>query len=121
MRVTKWSPLGTIFEAISTTVGWMFVIAGTSVFGFCCGYWIGHEGNVGAIQIAQAMAWVPVVWLGQPLVFIPYFVTALALYLGIRLESPLLRFSALPITFFTWLVVVATIVVQTSHNKFWQW
>jgi hypothetical protein len=121
MRDSDWSPLDAILGAITSVVGWAFVITGTLVTGFCCGYWIGHWEVMGPTATLTAFAWVPVVWLGQPLIFIPYVVTALAFYLPIRFESTWLRLGAVIATFLAWLIVVAIIVVNTSHGKFWRW
>ena len=41
------------------------VIAGTLVTGFSCGYWIGHREVMGPTATLAALAWVPIVWLGQ--------------------------------------------------------
>jgi hypothetical protein len=69
----------------------------------------------------SALTWVPIVWLGQPLIFIPYGVTALSFYLPIRFESCWLYLAGAIMTFITWMIVVAVIVEATSHGKFWQW
>jgi hypothetical protein len=121
MRDPDWSPLHVMLGAINTVVGWAVVIAGTLVTGFCCGYWIGHREVMGPTATLTALAWVPLVWLGQPLIFIPYGVTALAFYLPIRFESRWVQIGAVIVTFITWLIIVAIIVENTSHGKFWRW
>jgi hypothetical protein len=121
MRDADWSPLDAILEAITSVVGWACVIAGTMVTGFCRGYWIGHREVMGPMATLTALAWVPLVWLGQPAILISYGVTALAFYLPIRLEFRWLHIGAVIATFLAWLIVVAMIVEATSHGKFWQW
>ena len=121
MRDGDYFPLNVVLEAVTSVIGWVVVIVATIVVGFCCGYWIGHREVVGLAATLNAMLWVPIIWLGAPLIFIPYAVTALAIYLPTRFESLWLRLLAVTATFFAWLVVVAVIVEATSHGQFWHW
>ena len=121
MRDNDWTPLNAILGAITSVTGWVLVISTTVVIGFCCGYWIGHREVMGPTATLQAFAWVPLVWLGQPLILVPYAVTALALYLPIRFESRWLYIGAVIVTLLAWLVIVAIIVEATAHGKFWRW
>jgi hypothetical protein len=121
MRDADWSPLHAILVAFTTVGGWAVVVVATMVSGFCCGYWLGHREVTGPSATLTALAWVPLVWLGQPLIFVPYGVTALAFYLPIRFETRWLHLVAVIVTFLSWLIVVAVIVEETSHGKFWRW
>jgi hypothetical protein len=116
-----WSPLQAILEAVATVAGRTFIVMATSAVGFCCGYWIGHREVMGATATLEAMAWVPVVWLGQPTIFIAYAATGLAIFLSIHVENRWLYPAALIVTFITWVIVVADIVEATSHGKLWRW
>jgi len=115
-------PLSAIREAVSTVVGWTIVIAATIVAGFFIGYWIGH-GEIKALSTTfMAMLWIPVVWLGRPVVIIAYGVAALAWYLPIRCcESTWLRWAAALVNLLTWIVIIAIEVEQCSQGKFWRW
>jgi hypothetical protein len=107
MRDSTWSPMSTILEAATTVTGWALVIAMTVVLGFCCGYWIGQGGVVGPSATFRAFVSVSFIWLGQPLLFIPYAVTALAFYLPVRFESRGLYIANAILTLFAWLIVTA--------------
>ncbi len=121
MHQSESYPFDVIAEALTSVVGWVIVILLTMLAGFCCGYWIGHKEIVGADKTLKAMAWLPVVWLGQPTVLIAYGVTALSIYLPIRIQSAWLNISAVIVTFIAWAIVVAYVVDATSNGKFWQW
>ncbi|MBN2023462.1 MAG: hypothetical protein JW809_11800 [Pirellulales bacterium] len=107
--------------ALQSVVAWFLIILSAMLLGFCCGYWIGHGEFVGFEKTFRAMAWLPIVWIGQPSVLIPYAVTAVAVYLPLRIESLWLRIVAVPSTFLAWMIVVAQVVRATSDSKFWQW
>ncbi len=121
MHQSESYPFDVIAEALTSVVGWVIVILLTMLAGFCCGYWIGHKEIVGVYKTLEAMAWLPVVWLGQPTVLIAYGVTALSIYLPIRIQSAWLNISAVIVTFIAWAIVVAYVVDATSNGKFWQW
>jgi hypothetical protein len=114
-------PLDVIAKAATTVVGWVVVVTGTLIIGFCCGCWIGDGEVTGFHVMFYALAWVPLVWLWHPTIFIAYAVTALAIYLPMRFESIWLYLTALIATFVTWLTIVACIVRATGHGKFWHW
>ncbi len=122
MRRGTGYPLSAIREAIATVVGWTMVIAVTIVGGFFVGYWIGHGEIMPMNATLEAMAWLPVVWLGRPVVLIAYGVAALAVYVPIRCcESEWMRWAAALVNLLTWIAVIAVEVERSSHGKFWQW
>jgi len=108
-------------EAISTLFGWACVIAMTQVLGFCAGYWLGHKEITGLNQTLGAFAWLPVLWLGNPEMFIAYAVLAVAWYLPPHYESGWLKIICAVANFLVWLVVIYCIVVKTADGKFFRY
>ncbi len=98
------------------------MIAATVVVGFVAGYWIGHGEMTTVRKTAEAMLWLPVVWLGRPVVLLAYVSTALAWYLPIRFERGWARTAALAaLNAVIWTAVIGHEVRQCLHGKFWQW
>jgi len=111
-------PLSTIRDAVATVLGWTLVILLTVLLGFFVGYWFGH-GEIKPLNTTfVAMTWLPVVWLGRPVVLIAWAVAALAWYLPIRYELGTLRLAAALVNLLTWIAVIGIEVERCSHGKF---
>jgi len=108
-------------EAGTNLLRWAGVIAVTLVLGFCAGYWTGHGEITGLRQTLVAFAWLPVVWLGNPELFLAYALTAAAWYLPPHYESRWLRFGSAAANFLVWFVVVYWVVVKTADGKFFRY
>jgi len=121
MRRGDHYPFDVIAAALTSVAGWFLVILTTALAGFCCGYWSGHRQFMSLVVTLKAMSLLPVIWLVYPTMLIAYAVTAVSLYLPLRIDSVWLRIAAIVGTFIAWAVIVAAVVEAASSNKFWQW
>jgi hypothetical protein len=108
-------------EASSTLLRWAGVMAITLVMGFCAGYWVGHGEITGARKTLLAFAWLPLLWLGNPELFIAYAVQGVAWYLPPHYESRWLKIGSAGANLLVWFLVVYCVVVKTAHGKFFRY
>lgn len=108
-------------EAGSTLLKWAGVIASTLVVGFCAGYWLGHGEITSPEQTLVAFAWLWLLWLGNPEVFIAYAVTAVAWYLPPHYEARWLKVGCAVANLLAWFFTVYWVVVKTADGKFFRY
>ncbi|MDZ7615486.1 MAG: hypothetical protein U1E05_00690 [Patescibacteria group bacterium] len=121
MQWTIGDPPSAVRGAFASVIGWTLLIAGGVLVGFLIGYWVGHGEITAAGRTCEAFMWLPVVWLGRPMVLIAFLATGLAWYLPLRYESTWLRVTAATANLLTWIVVIAVEVERCSQGKLWRW
>ena len=110
-----------IDRAGSTLITWAVVILSTLVLGFLAGYWVGHGGVTDPVRTLRAFAMLPLLWLGNPEMFIAYGVAGVAWYLPPHYESRWFRLVFAVANLLTWFAVVYAVVVKTANGKFFQY
>jgi hypothetical protein len=110
MRKSDWHLLAAIAGAITSAVGWAFIIALVAALGTWCGIVIGSREIVGPIAAMKAMASFTVFWLIEPTILIAYAVTFSAYSLPLYLESRRSYVGGAVAAFLAWSIIVARIV-----------
>ena len=105
-------PLDAIQSAASTVIGWTIAIAASTFLGFWLGLSVNRRGICSPSETIEAMTLLVVIWLFFPRMLVAYTVTFFALYLPIFSERTWLRWVALIVNLFTWLIIV---------GWFWDW
>lgn len=111
-------PWPAIIEACTTLLGWTLVIVGVNIVSFFLGYWIGHRGIPGWEKTVQALAYVPLIWLGSPAMIAAYIMSALTWYLPIHYELPRVRWGMLGFNALLWILGIHSVVRATFDSKF---
>lgn len=110
-------PWAAILEACSTLLGWTLTIVGVNLVSFFLGYWIGHRGIPGWKQTTNALAFVPLIWLGSPAMIWAYIMSAITWYLPIHFELPRARWGMLAFNALLWLVGIHSVVRNAMDSK----
>lgn len=100
----------------NTLFGWTCAIAAVVLSGFLLGYWSGHRQIMPWDRTMEALAMLPLLWLGSPGMILTYLWTAIAWYAPIHHEF--LCLPAAVMTFAFWFISIQALAQAAAGSKF---